>query len=523
MMPIEKKSYRQIVGDILKRLGEDYEQFTYSKTKARYFLLGRVVEVLDVFGVSGGEKRRFKKDEDYRFSENFLEWRYGGGRPDEGSEFTVVYKSERPQITDTSPGSVARTLIESISREIEYLNELIVQAYDSGFIDTASGDSLDLVVALLGMRRKPPQPASGLVTFGRRSEPETLQVNGEVILYDGSVEYQLKSKMVKAVLAVKGVTGGQKVTYRRDVDYAVAGRKIRWLPSGMMPDDGSTFSVDYVAYREILIPKNTRVSTYSTKPEEVKTYVTMEDKMLDVSAEGVWEVDVPVVSTTPGPFGNVLAGTVTVLPQPLMGIEYVINKNDIGGGIDAEGDRELRDRAKRALEIAGKATLPSLETAIRSVEGVSSVLVKDSPEGVPGIVKVIADGGDHDRILDAIEKTRAAGIKVEFMRPRSVYVDAELTLVLKKDAREVEASRRVEALIRSYISSLGIGDDVLFYKIASLALEVEGVVDVTDIVVSAYRGRSETIRSEKENIEISDEEKALARNVTIAFRRSDRT
>ena len=522
-MPIEKRNYSQIVNDILRRLGETYEQFGYSKTRVRYVLSGKVLDIINVDGISKGVKKRFKKDIDYKFSENFIEWLYGGERPDDGSDFTIVYKSQRPEITDTAPGSVARTLIESISREIEYLNELVSQAYDAGFIDTASGDSLDLVVALLGIRRKPPQPASGNVTFGRRSDPETVQVNGEVILYDGSVDYQLKSKLVKDVLNIKGTSDGSKTIFRKDVDFSLIERRIRWLPSGTRPDEGSAFSIDYVAYREVVIPKGTKVSTYSAKPEEVRTFITMEDSMLNSSSEGVWEVEVPIVCTTPGPMGNVLAGTITVLPQPLIGIEYVINKGDIGGGLGAEGDRELRDRAKHALEIAGKATLPSLETAVKSVEGVSSVLVKDSPDGVPGVVKVIVDGGDPEKVKNAIETTRAAGIKVEFSRPRTVYVDADLTLIVGKDVSEVEVSRKVEVLIRSYVSSLSIGDDVLFYKVAALALDVEGVLDVSDIVVTAHKGSSESIRSEKENIEISDEEKALARNIGIAFRRVERT
>jgi len=521
-MPLEKKSYRQIVNAILKRLGETYEQFTYSKAKVRYFLSGKVIEVITVEGISKSAKREFKKDVDYKFSENFIEWLYEGERPDEGTEFTVVYKSQRPEITDTAPGSVARTLIEAISREIEYLNELICQAYDAGFIDTASGDSLDLVVAILGIRRKPPQPASGYVTFGRRTEPESIQVKGEVILYDGSVSYQLKSKLIKEVVNVKGVTQNVKKNYRKDIDYSLVGRQIRWLPNGEKPDEGTTFTIDYEAYREIVIPKGTKVSTYSSKPEEVKTYITTEEAFLTPVSEGVWEVEVPVISTVPGPLGNVLAGSVTVLPQPLIGIEYVINKNDIGGGLDAETDRELRDRAKHALEIAGKATLPSLETAVKSVEGVSSVLVKDTLDGVPGVVKVIADGGDPDKIRKAIENTRAAGIKVEFSRPRAVYIDVELTLIVGKVVSEVEVSRRVEMLIRSYISSLGIGDDVLFYKIAALALSVQGVIDVSDVVISSYRGGMEVLKSDKENIEISDEEKALARNILISFRRVNR-
>lgn len=518
-MPVKRKSYQQIVNDILRRLGESYEQFSYFKAKSRYVLSRKAVDVLEVEGFSKGLRRTFRKDVDFRFSENYIEWIEGGGKPDEGSTFTVTYRSQSPEITDTNPGSVVRTLVEAIGREIEYLNDLVYHAYLSGFIDTASGDALDLVVALLGIRRKPPQPALGYVTFGRRTDPETVQVTGEVILYDGSIEYQLKNKLVKDVLNVKGVTRGSPVTYRRDIDYLIVDGRIRWLPTGLKPDENSTFTVDYTAYREILIPKGTRVSTYASRPEEARVYVTTEDAVLKPTGEGLWEADVPVVCTTPGSWGNVLAGTVTVLPQPLIGVEYVINKGDITGGLEAEGDRELRDRAKHALELAGKATISSLETAVRSVEGVGSVLIKDVLDGVPGIVKVIADGGDPEKIMEAIEETRAAGIRVEFSRPRTVYIDVQLTLLIGRGVSEVEVSRRVEELTRSYISSLGIGDNVLFSRIVALALGVEGVLDVSSIRITAHRAGLEAIEVEKGNVEIGDEEKASARNINIAFRR----
>jgi hypothetical protein len=80
------------------------------------------------------------------------------------------------------------------------------------------------------------------------------------------------------------------------------------------------------------------------------------------------------------------AGTITVMPQPVAGVEYVINKADITNGVEVEEDSELRERARHALEFAGKATYSSLESAIRSIEGVGSLLIEDMPDEVPGIV-----------------------------------------------------------------------------------------------------------------------------------------
>src|SRR5262249_31079840 len=64
-------------------------------------------------------------------------------------------------------GSVTRTLVEAVGHEIAVVYQQINEAYRSGFLDTATGRSLDLVVSILGLARRRADSASGLVTFYR--------------------------------------------------------------------------------------------------------------------------------------------------------------------------------------------------------------------------------------------------------------------------------------------------------------------------------------------------------------------
>ncbi|MCK5560514.1 MAG: baseplate J/gp47 family protein, partial [Thermoplasmata archaeon] len=84
-------------------------------------------------------------------------------------EATLEELADNSQITDTNIGSVSRTLIESVAREISNLYDQMEAAYDAGFIETASSKSLDMVVAILGLERKSAQYATGAVTFSRRN------------------------------------------------------------------------------------------------------------------------------------------------------------------------------------------------------------------------------------------------------------------------------------------------------------------------------------------------------------------
>src|SRR5262249_55636522 len=56
---------------------------------------------------------------------------------------------------------------EAIGREIAIVYQQINEAYLAGFVDTATGLSLDLVVSILGVVRKDAEFAAGLVTFFR--------------------------------------------------------------------------------------------------------------------------------------------------------------------------------------------------------------------------------------------------------------------------------------------------------------------------------------------------------------------
>lgn len=72
-------------------------------------------------------------------------------------------------ISDFEVGSVARTLYESFAYEIALLYEQMHLVYLSGFVATAEEPQLDMVVAILGIKRGSPDFAEGVVTFNRDS------------------------------------------------------------------------------------------------------------------------------------------------------------------------------------------------------------------------------------------------------------------------------------------------------------------------------------------------------------------
>jgi hypothetical protein len=61
--------------------------------------------------------------------------------------------ADSTKISDLTPGSVTRTLAETFARELERVYEQLGKVYESAFLETATGDSVELLVDGLCPRR----------------------------------------------------------------------------------------------------------------------------------------------------------------------------------------------------------------------------------------------------------------------------------------------------------------------------------------------------------------------------------
>lgn len=92
-------------------------------------------------------------------------------RPAPGTDVTVNYyprTADPTPLTDVNVGSVTRTIVEAMCRELAALYAQLNIAYESAFLETATDSSLDRVVALLSYSRYRAGHAVGSVTFSRR-------------------------------------------------------------------------------------------------------------------------------------------------------------------------------------------------------------------------------------------------------------------------------------------------------------------------------------------------------------------
>ena len=534
-MSYETKLFAEITTSMLEQLTRAVvrENLVYDPTQVRYRLNAGQQGIRDIVKVVGqvkGVHASFEKNKDYRLAEGMFEWIEDGRRPDLMSTFEVSYLFGNPSpITDVNPGSVVRTIVEAIGREIEYLYAQNDYVYKAGFIDTATGNSLDLVVAILGVQRRPAQRATGLVTFGRRKPPPELPPQEQVLIFDGGKRYDLKRTPVFEITSVKGIMHGQPFVFKRGADYALDGDSLVWMESTFKPDNRTEFRVNYKAYQEVAISKGTKLSTFSRRKQDVKLFETTEEAILARTLLGFWEVAVPVRAVEPGPGGNVLSGSITLMPQPVETIEFVVNREALAGGTEPESDDVLRERAKKGLRALGRATYNSLKQRIEELDGViRPIRIDEMPVvysidsdgksvqlNVPGVVRVIVDGGDMQKIREAVDDTRAAGVYVEVFRPRVVLLDVQAALQLSKGTQLSDVEPMIRAGIDRYVTSLTIGEAVVFGRIVSVMLSTPGVTDVKGLAVDTYRDGQPSSSSTYDNIILHDDEKAKIRNVGI--------
>jgi len=214
-----ERPYQEIVDDILTATvgGVVNEPLFYDEKETLYPLAQPAQDVRGITGtrtikVNGASQQvhhAFQKEVDFLFSEgdNAVVWQDGGVRPEDESIFYVDYfrRNSRSPLTDINVGSVTRTLGEAIGREVATVYQQINQAYRSGFIDTATGKSLDFVVAILGVVRKTKDFAIGSVTFFR----DPAAGNGNVTIPEGTAMSTAKSEATFVTTQMRTLQRGQ--------------------------------------------------------------------------------------------------------------------------------------------------------------------------------------------------------------------------------------------------------------------------------------------------------------------------
>jgi uncharacterized phage protein gp47/JayE len=202
------------------------------------------------------------------------------------------------------------------------------------------------------------------------------------------------------------------------------------------------------------------------------------------------------------------AGTLTVIPTPVGGLNSATNAADATPGQDFESDAALRVRMAQAVARGGTQTVQAIRSALVGLDGVLSVDVFENrtnvanAEGLPphSIRAVVWDGAvpaaDDDAIAQAIADRKAAGITsdgsesgtatvesvlvtIPFARPLLTDITCSVTIASETGV----TSAAVKAALAAAVDSTpGVG--VVLHKLAAAVFGVAGVDDYSAFTIN---------------------------------------
>ncbi len=265
-----------------------------------------------------------------------------------------------------------------------------------------------------------------------------------------------------------------------------------------------TFFVKQPPLKPIAIPAGTQVADAGGR-----LFATLADKTIGVTDQNV---TVDAAALDPGPQGNADVNTITVMPTPPRGVDSVTNIAAFMGGQVAEADDALRERAQHALDRAGKGTLNAIKYAVKAIQGVEEVEVRDHTlDGtIPlGEVHVYYSGGNNLTGLDnkvqlVVNDTRSAGIFPRIFTIDKVNIGGVFYLLPDVGIPDTAPAAFRQDVVAA-ITALPVGGALSLRRLNALVYNEVGLKDVAEAqLTSTVRGTTQAIATDPLTIKATD-------------------
>ncbi|MEM6263409.1 MAG: baseplate J/gp47 family protein [Bacteroidota bacterium] len=434
--------------------------------------------------------------------------------------YNELYEQMRQRssvVTDFEVGSVARTMFETFSYELALLYEKLNLVYLAGFVDTAEGQQLDNVVAILGIKRGLPDFAEGLVTFQRDIGNEDIPIPlGTLVATEDTpdspkkvyltIEERVLPKdqtlmdikvravnrgededtgantvvvMPRPVPGIKDVNNSDPIRLtgkRRESDDALRERaKNALISSGKAT---------------ILSIENALISLPGVKDVKVKeNFHFARGFMTFTRNAGAGDVNIPrsaeIVGVGP-----------SMEEKPFVTREAVILP-DGDASVEVPVVAMLEGKLGEVSDTTGYTWTISDAGLSDLGASVAAPLILEQF----GVIEVFVDGPDlsqpeeNDRILTAIDEVRAAGIFVILKGVEQVEAEAIFRISLNpvlslSDEERAEFEETVRQTILNLMANLKMGDKFFFAQIIKEVLSLDGLENLDDFQIETTKSKN---------------------------------
>jgi uncharacterized phage protein gp47/JayE len=480
----------------------------------------------------------------------------------------LEYLTTRSPVTDTSVGSVSRTLVEAFGLEIARLYDEMEAAYNAGFIDTAQGKALELVVAILGISRKSPAYATGTVTFRRRNPVR------DVTIPSGTRVSTRATDPTKA-----------KIFETTTTAYLPKGQTEIEVPiRALIPGEAGVADFETITELEtpiigidsVINKKPTTIGTERESDEELRarakaTILSAGKATVDALRNAV--LGIPGVRSVvinempdgvPGEVDLIIDGlelTDRQSPQYLL-VESVVNRyRPVGICVNIKGTKLVKisvevfislkatvrtgveeENAVNAVKDAITNHLNSLKTGEQLVRNqlISAILAVPDVYNVDDLTlsaKVYdekmhmfidetrrrVDSQTSNLYIGPYERISIENIIVYTQyTPRVItYVECDFNILITLSSKyisERKVKENIENMITQYFENLKAGDAVNYDILCGIVKSIEGVDMLNKLEITAiYEDTGLIVSGATHTIKVSSRERARVRNISIAI------
>lgn len=232
------------------------------------------------------------------------------------------------------------------------------------------------------------------------------------------------------------------------------------------------------------IPAGTRIAT---TPDSTGAFAEFVTDVAAVFAGATLSVTVAATCTEVGKIGNVAASTVNrVLDTPLFDTTITVNNAALfAGGIEEEGDEDLRDRVRGFFLTQARGTIEAIVFGAKGVPGVDRVTVTVDSAGVVTVYVADEDGNSNATLVALVEteleEWRAAG-DVVYVTGGQIYLQAiGLSLTVKTGVDTNALVDRIRQAVISRLLRLNPGETLYLDAIRSAirAVDQDSILQVT--------------------------------------------
>ncbi len=469
-------------------------------------------------------------------------------------------------VSDTNVGSVARTMVEAVGREIATMYEQMQAAYNAGFVDSANGAALDMVVAILGVARKSAQYATGSVTFSRRnankevtiprgtlvSTQETKASNMKIFETsitltltrgeneievpikaldpgkDGMADFETITKLESPIIGIDKVINKKPTTIGTERE---SDEELRARAKAVVLSAGKT-TVDSIKNSIMAIPGVRDVSVLDMPegvPGEIDVIVDGPN-LEDPESESYKNVQKAIERVRPAGIQVNLKSTTLVRTS----IDIFLNLTDIprteeelDGALDS-----IKDNIADYIESLGSGDNVSrnkMVTAVFKNENVENlqdikIITRIFDEKIRGLVEDTRkriDESTRDMEIGEYERAELENIsvKTQFTPTLVSYVRVDLNLRVvptKKTIAEQRIIEGIETQIALHFEKLRTGEPVDYLRVKNLIKGVKGISELLDFSISAlYESSGVAIDYTRDNLPIKDDELVKLRDINM--------